>query len=541
MGVSASGVAAGTVIEHRSAGGLIGGLRRSGVVFVLVAAVIVLALPTLGYPLGRDQGEFATLGRGLLTGDVPYVDLWNPKPPAVFYVYAAAIRLFDPGLTGSTVAIRLIDLLIVPAMLLGLHAIAIQCYGERRGTRVGWVTMTLFGAAYFTETFWTLTQNDGIVLLPMIAAVYAANEAARGGGYGRRYTLLYGLLAGGLAGVVFWFKYPFALFIVALIGMYIMQRRATALHSDARVVATFVAGLVLTGGGFALYLAGIGAWPDLIESVRVTVGYAGLGAGSVGEWLPTALGFRWQHWGSLFVLALIGLAAILRQRHNRAHGLALIVWLIAGLGIMGVQAKGYDYHWLPLLPALSLIAAVGVIAVIERLTGLTPDAPRRTGRVPILAVCAAVLVIAGLVVWPPALTGRSAFVAGEFVADESTQVAAYLRERTTPGDSLFIWGFRPEVYYLSRLQPATRYIFQFPLVGSWYPQEWQDDNVSLLWAALPPYVLILQGDYMPWVTGSAQDSATLLQAYTELNNWLMYNYERDAQIGTFQLWRRRST
>ena len=44
------------------------------------------------YPLGRDQGEFATIGRGVLDGRIPYVDLWNPKPPAVFYVYAAAMR-----------------------------------------------------------------------------------------------------------------------------------------------------------------------------------------------------------------------------------------------------------------------------------------------------------------------------------------------------------------------------------------------------------------------------------------------------------------
>jgi hypothetical protein len=55
---------------------------------------------------------------------------------------------------------------------------------------------------------------------------------------------------------------------------------------------------------------------------------------------------------------------------------------------------------------------------------------------------------------------------------------------------------------------------------------------------MPPYVLVLKGDYMPWVTGSEDDSDTLLQSYDDLNDWLIYNYERDAQIGTFQIWRR---
>ena len=134
------------------------------------------------------------------------------------------------------------------------------------------------------------------------------------------------------------------------------------------------------------------------------------------------------------------------------------------------------------------------------------------------------------------------FVSGaaeEFRADESLRVANLLRERVAPGDTLFIWGFRPEVYFLSQLNPACRFIFHFPLVGSWYPPEWRDEAVDTLWASLPPYALVLQVDYMPWVTGSNDDSNTLLQGYTEMNNWLIANYERDTQIGNFFLWRRK--
>ena len=156
-------------------------------------------------------------------------------------------------------------------------------------------------------------------------------------------------------------------------------------------------------------------------------------------------------------------------------------------------------------------------------------------------------------IWPkawPYLTGREdqvtyydRFVAGaadEFKAGDSLRVANLLRERAAAGDTLYIWGFRPEVYYLSSLNPATRFIFHFPLVGSWYPQEWRQENVDTLWAALPPYVLVLEVDYMPWVTGTDEDSNTSLQGYTELNNWLIFNYERDTQIGHFFVWQRKS-
>jgi hypothetical protein len=93
---------------------------------------------------------------------------------------------------------------------------------------------------------------------------------------------------------------------------------------------------------------------------------------------------------------------------------------------------------------------------------------------------------------------------------------------------------------MSGLNPAIRFIFQFPLVGTWYPPQWKEEAVDILWAAMPPYVLVLQVDYMPWVTGRNEDSNTLLQEYTELNNWLIANYTRETEIGNFFVWRRKS-
>ncbi|MGQ9909900.1 MAG: glycosyltransferase family 39 protein [Candidatus Flexifilum sp.] len=506
---------------------------------LIVVLIVIAAAPTLVYPLGRDQGEFATIGRGILNGRIPYVDLWNPKPPAVFYVYAAAIALAGDG---STIGLRALDLALMPLVMIGLYVISLRLFGQSVGRRIGWIAAALFGLFYFTETFWTLTQNDGLALVPMTGALYSTIEAARSRS-GKRGARIHAAIAGLLAGVTFWFKYPFVLFIAALPIIYLLLRRWTAERVDRAAAASFIGGLALTGGGIAGVLIAQGAWADLIESARVTAGYAALGleGGAVFDWLGTALGFRWSHWGLLFVLAGVGLIASIIPvarpladdlRTRRQASAIHVIWALAGAAILLVQAKGYDYHWLPLLPPLCLIAAAG----LERIAGWIGTALR-----PMLVTGAVIALIAGtaLSVWPPVLTGTIRFVAGEFDAAESLRVAAYLRERTTPGDSLFIWGFRPEIYYLADLNPATRYIFQFPLVGSWYPAAWRQQAVEVLWAALPPYVLVVQGDFLPWVTGRDADSAMLLQEYEELNDWLIYNYEREAQIGTFQVWRRK--
>ncbi|MBZ0303664.1 MAG: glycosyltransferase family 39 protein [Anaerolineae bacterium] len=544
--------------------------RRDWLLFGgLMLVITVIALPTLTYPLGRDQGEFATIGRGLLHGKIPYIDLWNPKPPAVFYLYALAMQL----LGSSTAALRALDLLAVPVI-----SAALFWLGSRIAHwRVGLFAAVIFPAFYFTESFWTLTQNDGLVLLPMALAVVFAVKAADESESWR--GMLWALGAGVGCGLAVWFKYPFALFAVVPVVAYVaaqphpcaaslslipqggfargrdFRNKQTSIWDTAHrailaLLAFLAGGLLIVGGGIAV-LAGLGALDELILSAQVTAQYTALtfNPQDFGALMQMALGFRWRQWGLLWILAAVWfLLGRSGERRGRLWGM-IVLWALIGLAMMLVQAKGYDYHWLPMLPPLALMGA----DTLDRLINLAAqNGLARRSQIPATFLTVLLLlVIEGQGIWPRAwhyLTGREdqiayygRFQAGEFVADESLAVATYLRERVAPGDSLYIWGFRPEVYYLSGLNPATRFIFQFPLVAPWYPTEWRQENVEVLWAALPPYVLVLQVDYMPWVTGRNEDSHTLLQEYNELNDWLIFNYEREAQIGNFFVWKRKTS
>lgn len=509
----------------------------------LVALVLALALPTLTYPPGRDQGEFATIARGLLDGKTPYVDLWNPKPPAVFYVYALFIGAF--GRTAE--ALRLVDFVVAPGVMAALYWLGLRLGNQR----TAFFAALIFAAFYFSETFWTLSQNDGIALLPMALAAVCALKAADAPGTGRGAAWAFG--AGALSAAALWFKYPFALFGAALALGYLLAlpRAARTLPAAAGAALAFGAGGGLVVGAGVGYMASIGALAALIESARVTSQYTALtfNPADLAQLMGAALGFRWRHWGLLWLLAALWLVTG-RADAARGRGWRLaLLWALAGLLIMLAQAKGYDYHWLPLLPPLALLAA----DALDRLIAL---AARRglaqRSETPAAALCALILLaLLAVPLWArawPYLTGAqdrlayySGFQGGEdFNAGESLAMANLLRERVVPGDSLYIWGFRPEVYYLSDLNPATRFIFQFPLVGAWYPPEWREENVETLWAALPPYTLVLQADYMPWVTGRNEDSYTLLQEYNALNDWLIFNYAPDARIGNFLIWRRKA-
>lgn len=531
--------------------------RDTTTLAALIVLVLVLALPILTYPLGRDQGEFATIGQGVIDGRIPYTDLWNPKPPAIFYVYGTAIELFGV----STTTVRLLDFIFFPTMAFGIYWL-----GLRLDRRVAVMAVLAFGAFYFSESFWTLSQNDGLVLAPMVLAAVAAHKALQNG----RRHYLWAFVAGLLCAVVLWFKYPFVVFVLMLalnvLLVRLWRRDGLRLLGD---VPLFLLGGFLIGFGGMVYYDHLGALNALVESAVLTSEYTRQGY----DWAAlqrdpvwqAGVGERLERWNVLIGLVLLWppLRGFVPRRHESATAGLLGLWLLAGLIIALMQAKGYDYHWLPLLPPLILLAAdsfdrtlLGAWRLLNWLQETRFTRPvfwRQTGQLMVM------LLIAGFMlgqIWRPHwpyLGGNQSkmdyyqgFRGGEFVADESQAVVEYIAAHTDPGQRLYIWGFRPEIYYLTATRPATRFIFQFPLVAEWYPAEWRQQEVDHLWAQTnagdgPIYVLILKADYMPWVTGRHEDSNQLLQEYEPLNSWIIYNYELETQIGNFLIWRQRTT
>src|SRR3954468_18648341 len=62
----------------------------------LIAALLIVRLPSLVQPMGPDQGLYAYVGERILHGDLAYRDAWDQKPPGIHYVYAA-LRAAWPG------------------------------------------------------------------------------------------------------------------------------------------------------------------------------------------------------------------------------------------------------------------------------------------------------------------------------------------------------------------------------------------------------------------------------------------------------------
>ena len=537
-----------------------------------VLLVVLVALPILTYPMGRDQGMYANIANTINRGGTPFVDMWDIKPPPIYYIYAFGIRLFGT----TTEAIRGLDLIFVPFGMLGLFLLG----GTMANKRVGLWAGLLYGVFYFNDGFQNLSQSDSLATIPTIWLAYVTFRASRADA-GSRKALIFAVISGLISGILLWFKpQQYAL----VVGVFILYQLISRLRQkDGQAIAkeamAFALGGLLTGGSLLAYFWSQGIINEILIVAEGTAAYNAQGYDFSAFLANMGQGFyfRWIVWHGLIILTglwFIGMimSQFRQQMASQLDSVFVGLWFFAGLGFAFMQAKGFDTHWFPMLPAMALMGADIIQKVIAWALSFTPPSlnpfPPQVEEGTstafqqdkgdfywLVIVLNGIFVIALLSI--PALTtwGRSwqyltnqetqsaywdNFQANDLKPEESLAIATFLRERVQAGDTLFIWGFRPEVYFMADLIPATRYQAHFSLVAPWYPIGWQQDNVDILWAAMPPYTLVLEDDYMPWVTDFDADSHTLLQDYTELNNWLIANYERDGQIGDFIIWRRAS-
>ncbi|MDQ7027413.1 MAG: glycosyltransferase family 39 protein [Anaerolineae bacterium] len=524
----------------------------------VVLIVLLAAAPVLTYPMGRDQGMYANIGQSILRGGIPYVDMWDIKPPPIYYIYATGIALFG----STTAAIRAIDFTLIPFGMLGLFLFAEML----KNRRVGLLSALIYGVFYFNEDFQNLTQSDSLVTVPMIWAAYSAYRSMHS--QNSRYSWRWALLSGAICGVVLWFKHYYGFFVLALVinrvwAHFKSTNEGKSIWKDG---LAFVSGGLLTSGTLLLYFWSQGMIDEMVIVAQGTAAYnaQGYDFGAFIANMQNYWYFRWLTWHTL--LLLVGLWFVLKiiplptspitigegfetglERGDKVGWRLLLSCLAAALLFALIQAKGFDTHWIPMLPVMAILAADTLEIMIQFII-------RGRGRGVALVLYG--LAVIGLIsitantTWGRAwqyIAGTETrvayfdrFQANDLKPEESLLMAEYLQERVIAGDSLFIWGFRPEVYFMAQLTPATRYQAQFPLVAPWYPVQWRAENVDILRAALPPYALIVQDDFMPWVTNIDADSHTILQdaAHDDLRFWYQAHYERVAEIGDFIIWRR---
>jgi len=353
------------------------------------------------------------------------------KGPVVFWVYAAAFKLF--GLYNLT-AVHLFKVAVVLATAGVVALIAKRLYGFH----AAWIAALLYVA--FTAAGYpklAAANTEVLMMLPLSASFLLLLD--------RRWAA-----AGALLALACMTKQ------VAVLQLALFPLAGVLLTRDWRPVlaggAGFAAGLAVLLAAVAATGSLSGWWHWTVASVLTGYGpsawsggqLAGSIAGGLVPWLEAAVG--------LLLAALAGL--------RRSQPL-LAGWLATAT--LGALAGGHFFgHYFIEIVGPAAVLAVGFLAEW-----------RWAARRPLAAALAT-----GALALPAVL-----FTAGDYSVDvvPRSPVEAYVAAHTQPGEHIFVWGNSPEVYLYSDRLPATRFpgfLRGFPRASGARPVNW-DLNVNV--------------------------------------------------------------
>ena len=479
-------------------------------------------------PLGIDQSLFACFGLWLPQGDVPYLDMWDSKPPAIFYLYALTFGLFGT----DAASVRILD-----GLATGVGALLVYKLGCRFDRAAGlWAAAAyLFFANMpgFTG-LWSSAQAETFIGPFVVLALLAvASERPR------PFALFAAGLLLGLAGL---FKVPALLFVLP-IGLYLGSGK------DIRGLLWFVGGVPVLPLFTVFYFWHQDVLSLFYEAVfsysilyREGVVPAEFWSVSV-QVLQTFIAECTLFW----VLSVLGGAQLIFKRLGRENGngrliILILSWWVCAYAVVWGQGQFAVYHFLLLLAPSALLSGFGLhrIGFGVRIPG--------PGRWLWRLVLGGILLAVSLLDMPGYvrlyspnvryLTGqidKATFLQhswqGASAPQRDQEVGNYIAARSAPDETILVWSLAPAVYFYAGRRPATRYVFHHLLltdapISLQLPglEQRQSEFMHELEQHPPAYILVGRDDQNRF---EPRDSYEQMRRFSAFHHFVQKNYIPD--------------
>lgn len=418
---------------------------------LIAATVIVTRCTTFFSSLIDDEETFTVFARTLLHGGLPYIDVYDNKPPLIYGWYAAILRLFGET---NILAIHIATAIWVMLTCYVLFKIGARVFGEKAG---------LFAAlayAIFTTTFIppTIAAHATLLLaLPMALSTWFLIKWADDP------KAIWMFLSGFCGAAAVLFKYQALMQIIFVLGalafffvMRIGPRRRAVI---AGVVALLAGALVVALLLFA-YLARLGVIRPFYEATwAASFSYMHTGQLIGNYWARLATkGGAYLAGTSLLWIAVAAQAARFIKTERRAFAQSpfqLLMWWWLASQIPAVLAGGrfYGHYFIQLLPCACVIGGSTFAAWWSR------------GRAARIALAAALSIFA--IGWMVPRVFYQTLAERFHLHNLKTEqrIGEYIRNAAPAAARIFVWGEEPSIYFFAERDPASRLLWSDTLVG----------------------------------------------------------------------------
>jgi Dolichyl-phosphate-mannose-protein mannosyltransferase len=518
---------------------------------VLTFCALLLRCVSIAEPLGIDQSLWASAARGMSRGQLLYRDVWEQRPPGIYFVYLAGFDLL--GWSASTV---------VWLDNLAAAATAMLLYGAARGlgNRLAGVTAACFYAV-LTMPAWVhghggILERSVCETFVVVAVGFAAWCAVR---LREHASLAVAFGLGLSAGAAVVLKPNAGIYFPALLLWLAWYRRQTSPGSRAflKPAGVAVLGAVVVPAATLAWLWHLGLLEDartaVVDFNRYYVA-EGFGVGAYALAFSKAVWLRMKTdplWLAGGAGALAALWVLARDRSvSPLAGLGIVWGAGAALAIAVNGARLFNTYFIQAWPPLALLAA-----------WLLTEFARGSRRRGFVGVATAGLMLVLLVQRGYAArvvgtaredldqlrgrTDRTAYLQRfggygnqrGYSARANEELAEYVRARTTPDERVFLFGINGAgVYFLSDRLTAHRFLRVNFFVATDFPDpRFRLEAVAEELAANRPRYLIFE--HLP----AASEMAKKVDHLTEdpVIKRLLGGYRFETRIEDFTLYRRR--
>ncbi len=510
--------------------------------------IIFSVAQVLVFSFGRDQSIYGVIAEGLLEGKVPYRDLWDFKPPGIFFVYAASFALFGK----TMLAPRLIEVAMLIGAALGLRRLGGVLFDSRTS---GIMAAAVYALVHAQMDFWHSGQPESFAgPLTIYALVMTTHQ------WSRKRELYAWAGIGFLFGAAFLLKPPFGGGAIACAYAIAARRRSDGRSWASALIPVFVIGAasLLPILGVWAWFSGVGGWPALSWTLfEFAPGYTKLSwvNREAEEMFFQALEEGFFGLSSLLAMGTVAALSIHPRAQREREGFVLILGVLA-FQVVGitVQGKFFQYHYGASIALIALIAghgyyklfrrvAVGSVSgtlafcafvfVAQMMKQPVNDLPGTFGQRSVVRL--KYLLSAGTAITRPEMDEAIHRVGGYDLA--IVQRTAEEMSRLVPkGSYSYVWGFEPALYSLSHTKPSSRYIYNVPQRAQWQRKRARRTLLSELRAHPPAIVVTQKLDAMAFVTGNRFDSTDSLPRFPALDRYLRENYAPARVIDRFTLW-----
>lgn len=450
---------------------------------LLTAIVLNLANPLFDKP-SRDGGFFLYAGSQILQGKIPYLDVWDNKGPAIFYINALGLWLGG----GSRWGVWAVEFLCILGTFLLMYRTLSKRWGG--GAALFGVTMAglglrvALGFGNYTEEYALLFNAAGLYLFFSMVDTEQDRNYWKYFWIGALFGLSFAFRAnniGGLFGI-----------LIAVFLFYLFKRNfVEAVKIILVTLAGFMVPLLLWTGYFAL----LGGAKEMIYG-SITFNFSYSAAKDRG-WIDLFGGFgkygmSWYGWLTLlawFVVVVRALISLVQKKISFLE-IFLLVWFPIEILLSNLSGRNFTHYY----SSWALAVTVYCAFLFAEIWQIIFKVSSKQGWNELMKAFASVGLIVLLFVISPSAGMRYGETIGRLFTRAGAMeyvdpISAYIREHTKPDDLVLTWYPDRGISFMAGRTSPVKYT-NYPLfIDDSLTEEIESTYISGLIANRPELIL----------------------------------------------------